>query len=123
MPGPKHPKMPAERLWVSHTAASGEPSGPHGRVRQMRGMQLLGAVFDLNGRAPYVHWHFFEMSAANLAVIGAMLLVFALAILLPFPGSRRRRGAGGAGPGAGAHEGSDPGRPPAGGAGAPGGQA
>lgn len=80
----------------------------------MRAMQLLGAVFDLNGRAPYVHWHFFEMSAANLAVIGAMLLVFALAILLPFPGSRRGRG----GHGAGAQGGpAGSGRPPAGGGG------
>ena len=23
----------------------------------------LGAVFDLNGPAHYVHWHFFQMSA------------------------------------------------------------
>lgn len=57
----------------------------------MQGIQVLGAVFNLNGRAPYVHWHFFQMSAANLSVIGAMLIVFILAILLPFPGSGRAR--------------------------------
>ncbi len=80
----------------------------------MRAVQLLGAVFDLNGRASYVHWHFFEMSVANLAVIGAMLVVFALAIMLPFPGSgrarARRRGriGDGRGGGAGAHAGGRP---------------
>lgn len=52
---------------------------------------ILGAVFDLNTRAHYVHWHFFDMSVANISVIVAMLIVFALAILLPFPGSRKRR--------------------------------
>ncbi len=50
----------------------------------------LGAVFDLNQPAHYVHWHFFQMSVANVSVIIAMLIVFALAILLPFPGARRR---------------------------------
>lgn len=57
----------------------------------MSGGALLGAVFNLNEPAHYVHWHFFEMSVANISVIVAMLIVFALAILLPFPGSRRRR--------------------------------
>jgi uncharacterized membrane protein len=46
---------------------------------------ILGAVFDLNGPAHYVHWHFFQMSVANLIVIGLMIVVFILAILLPFP--------------------------------------
>lgn len=50
----------------------------------------LGAVFDLNQPAHYVDWHFFQMSVANVSVIIAMLIVFALAILLPFPGTRRR---------------------------------
>jgi hypothetical protein len=47
---------------------------------------LAPAVFDLNGPARYVHWHFFQMSVANLVVIGLMIVVFVLAILLPFPG-------------------------------------
>lgn len=46
---------------------------------------MLAAVFDLNGPAHYVHWHFFLMSVANLIVIGLMIIVFVLAILLPFP--------------------------------------
>jgi hypothetical protein len=31
------------------------------------------------------------MSVPNLIVIGLMIVVFALAIALPFPGSRRRK--------------------------------
>jgi len=52
---------------------------------------LLGAIVDLHKPAHYVHWHFFQMSVANIVVIVLMLVVFALAILLPFPGAARRR--------------------------------
>jgi hypothetical protein len=76
---------------------------------------MLAAVFDLNGRAEYVHWHFFEMSYANVFVIVAMLIVFALAILLPFPRGRRIPTVGGES-GAGAGGGSaGAGTPPKGG--------
>ena len=51
----------------------------------------LAAIINLNHPASYVHWHFFEMSVPNLVVIGLMIVVFALAIVLPFPGSRRRK--------------------------------
>ena len=51
---------------------------------------LLGAIVNLNRPAHYVHWHFFQMSVANLGVIVAMLIVFALAIALPFPKLPRR---------------------------------
>lgn len=53
-------------------------------------MSVLGAVFDLNHPAHVVHWHFIQLSVSNIVVIGVMLLVFALAIVLPFPGSARR---------------------------------
>jgi hypothetical protein len=54
---------------------------------------MMAAVFNLNHPAHTVHWHFVELSVANLVVIVAMLVVFALAIVLPFPGAvRRRRG-------------------------------
>ena len=36
----------------------------------------------------YLHWGVINISWTNLAIIGAMLLVFVLAILLPFPGER-----------------------------------
>lgn len=54
-------------------------------------MSVLAAIFNLNHPGHVVHWHFFQMSVANLVVIGLMLLVFALAIVLPFPGAARRR--------------------------------
>jgi hypothetical protein len=50
----------------------------------------MAAIFNLNHPAHTVHWHFFTMSVANVLVIVVMLIVFALAILLPFPGSRGR---------------------------------
>ena len=55
------------------------------------GAGALGAVFDLNGPAHVVHWHFIQLSVANLAVIALMLIVFVLAVALPFPGAARRR--------------------------------
>jgi hypothetical protein len=54
---------------------------------------MLGAVVNLNHPAHFVHWHFFQMSVPNLVAIGVMVAVFALAILVPFPGHRRRRSA------------------------------
>jgi hypothetical protein len=51
----------------------------------------MAAVFNLNEPAHVVHWHFFQMSTANVAVIVAMLVVFALALVIPFPGAGRRR--------------------------------
>jgi hypothetical protein len=54
-------------------------------------VNAMGAVFNLNNPAHVVHWHFFQMSVSNIVVIVAMLVVFALALLLPFPGAARRR--------------------------------
>lgn len=51
---------------------------------------LVGAVFNLNHPAHSVDWHFVHLSVANVVVIGVMLVVFALAIVLPFPGAARR---------------------------------
>lgn len=45
----------------------------------------FSALFDLSGPAHYLHWHFFQMSVANVVVILLMIAVFILAILLPFP--------------------------------------
>jgi hypothetical protein len=53
----------------------------------------MGAIFNLNNPAHVVHWHFFQMSVSNVVVICVMLLVFVLAILLPFPGAARRQAA------------------------------
>ena len=51
---------------------------------------MLGAAFDLSHPAHYVHWHFFQMSVPNVIVISLMILVFILAIALPFPGHGRK---------------------------------
>jgi hypothetical protein len=54
-------------------------------------MSVMGAVFNLNHPAHTVDWHFIHLSVANVIVIGLMLIVFALAIVLPFPGAEKRR--------------------------------
>jgi hypothetical protein len=53
---------------------------------------MTAAVFNLNHPANTVHWHFFTLSVANVVVLVLMLIVFAVAILAPFPshgGARR----------------------------------
>ncbi len=54
-------------------------------------VNVMGAVFNLNHPAHTVDWHFIHLSVANIVVIGIMLVVFALAIALPFPGADKRR--------------------------------
>ncbi len=56
-------------------------------------VSALGAIVDLNNPAHVVHWHFIQLSVSNIVVIGLMLVVFALAIVLPFPGAARRQAA------------------------------
>ena len=50
----------------------------------------LANLIDLNGRPHYLHSGWFLISVANLAVIVAMIAVFALAIALPFPRDREQ---------------------------------
>jgi hypothetical protein len=50
-----------------------------------------GATVDLNRPGHYLHWGVIQISVANLVVIGVMLLVFVLAIVLPFPKGRGRK--------------------------------
>jgi type IV secretory pathway component VirB8 len=50
---------------------------------------VLAALFDLSHPAHYLHWHFFQMSVANVVVILLMIAVFAVAILVPFPKRER----------------------------------
>jgi hypothetical protein len=53
----------------------------------------LASAIDLNKTPYFIHWGVIQISAANLIVIGVMIVVFVLALLLPFPKptSRRRR--------------------------------
>jgi hypothetical protein len=54
---------------------------------------MTAAIFNLNHPASTVHWHFFLMTVANIVVIVAMLIVFTVAVLVPFPGHSRKRAA------------------------------
>ncbi|MFF9482766.1 hypothetical protein [Streptomyces sp. NPDC014733] len=51
----------------------------------------LSAPVDLGGAGHYIHWGVVQISAANLAVIALMVIVFVLALLLPFPRGRQQR--------------------------------
>ena len=46
------------------------------------------AASPLSGQARYLHWGVFQISLANLVIIGVMVLLFAAALLVPFPGPR-----------------------------------
>ena len=48
------------------------------------------ALINLNGPGRYIHWGFIQLSVANFVVIILMVVVFVLAILLPFPKHGRR---------------------------------
>ena len=45
---------------------------------------LFGSLIDLNKPGNYIHWGFIQMSYGNLIVIILMVIVFLLAILVPF---------------------------------------
>ena len=48
-------------------------------------MPCSGRLINLNGTGHYIHWGFIQISVANFVVIVLMVVVFVLAILLPFP--------------------------------------
>ena len=54
--------------------------------------RVVAAIFNLNHTAHYVHWHFFQMSVSNVIVIALILIVFVLAIVIPFPRGKRLEG-------------------------------
>ena len=45
---------------------------------------VLAAPVDLNHPGHYVHWGVIQISVANLVVIAIMLVIFVLAIIVPF---------------------------------------
>lgn len=46
---------------------------------------------DLDGTARYLQWGPVQISVANLVMIGVIVVLFVLAIVLPFPKGRRRQ--------------------------------
>jgi hypothetical protein len=43
----------------------------------------------MNQPGVYLHWGVIQISLANLVVIGLMIVVFVIALFLPFPGRRK----------------------------------
>ena len=56
-----------------------------------RPYSLLTAPVDLNHPGRYLHWGVLQISLANLVVVGVMLVLFAAALVLPFPKGRDPR--------------------------------
>jgi hypothetical protein len=54
-------------------------------IGAVRKLPAMASIFNLNHHASYAHWHFFQMSVSNIIVIVLMVIVFAVAILAPFP--------------------------------------
>lgn len=50
-----------------------------------RSAQILAAVVPMDRPAPYLHWGFIQISVGNFIVILLMIVIFLLAIFLPFP--------------------------------------
>ena len=46
----------------------------------------------MDAPAHIFHWGFIQLSGPNLIVIGLMIVVFVLALVVPFPGHGRRGG-------------------------------
>jgi quinol-cytochrome oxidoreductase complex cytochrome b subunit len=48
-------------------------------------LAVAGSPVNLNGPGHYLSWSIFDISVANLVVIGIMVVIFGLALLIPFP--------------------------------------
>ena len=51
---------------------------------------MLGALVDLSHTGHYLHWGFIQLSVANAVVILLMVVVFVLALFVPFRAGRGR---------------------------------
>ena len=51
---------------------------------------LPGAPVNLNHPGHYVHWGVIQISVANLVVIATMVVLFVLALLVPFIRGERK---------------------------------
>ena len=52
-------------------------------------MLIFSALVNLNHPQHYFHWSFFTVSIANLVIIITMIIIFGLAVLLPFPKTKQ----------------------------------
>src|SRR5580693_8416401 len=46
-------------------------------------------AISMNQPATFVHWSIFDVTIANLVLVGVMVAIFGAALLLPFPKGRR----------------------------------
>jgi len=46
---------------------------------------MSGLSVVAEGSSRYIHWGVIQISVANLAIIAAMVLLFVLALVVPFP--------------------------------------
>jgi hypothetical protein len=51
---------------------------------------MVGALVDLSHTGHYLHWGFIQLSVANAVVILLMVVVFVLALIIPFRAGRGR---------------------------------
>src|SRR6478672_4419049 len=49
---------------------------------------LASAPINLDHPGTYLHWSIFTVSVANLCLIAVMVVIFGLALILPFPRGR-----------------------------------
>jgi hypothetical protein len=49
---------------------------------------MITAEGLLGGHAYYLHWGVVQISLTNFLIIVAMVVIFVLALVLPFPGGR-----------------------------------
>ena len=59
----------------------------------------LPLAINMNSPGSFVHWSIFDISVANLVLIAVMVVIFGLALLLPFPRGHRCEGRPGGGRG------------------------
>ena len=70
------------------TVTQGTPSSAPAILRKGGPVSAMSVL--ASGAGSYVHWGVIQISVTNLLIVGGMIVLFVLAILLPFPGHRRR---------------------------------
>ena len=51
-------------------------------------VDVASGVINLDQPGTYLHWSIFAVSLANLVLIAVMVVIFGLALILPFPKGR-----------------------------------
>ena len=61
---------------------------PLRNTKENKMFHLAGALIDLNHPARYFKFGPIQISVGNATVIGLMILIFAFAMVVPFPGDK-----------------------------------